>query len=310
MPRTAFLSLLTLLLVLPLAGCEPPAPPADDATATAHEKRIRDWRAQRVEKLRRPDGWLSLVGLFWLEEGVQRFGSGAEMDLRLTDERLPETVGSFVLSAGKVTFSPAPDVPVLQNGQLVTASLPMRPDTRPQPTVLTLGSFRLYVIERDGRFGLRVKDSQSPARTGFAGLEYFPIRADWRVRARFVPYEPARRIPVLNVVGMQIDMHSPGALVFEIDGTEYRLDPVLENPDAKEMFIMFADRTSGRSTYGGGRYLYVSHPDANGEVWIDFNKAYNPPCVFSHFATCPLPPLQNRLELPITAGEKMYGRHE
>lgn len=270
----------------------------------------RVWRSARLERLAAPDGWLSLVGLYWLRPGVQQFGSGPESELRLDHPALPAVAGSFVLADGRVSFSPAPDAPVMHAGRPLTGSLSLRPAGAGEPTVLEVGTLRFYLIERDGRMGLRVKDRQAPARRHFAGLDYFAYDPRFRVEARFEPRDPPRRIPVLNVVGMKVDMLSPGSLVFELNGREHRLDPVLESPGADRLFIMFADRTSGRETYGAGRYLYAPLPDEEGRVVLDFNRAYNPPCVFTDFATCPLPPLQNRLELAVTAGEKMYeGAH-
>jgi uncharacterized protein len=195
----------------------------------------------------------------------------------------------------------------VQHGDQPVTRVALAPDTSGEPTVLSIGTLTFYVIDREGRLGVRLKDSAAPARTGFQGLDYFPIDSDWRFTAQFVPYEPQKRIPILNVLGMQAEMISPGALVFESQGKEYRLDPVLEE-GTTDWFVMLADETSGHETYGAGRYLYVTPPE-DGRTVIDFNKAYNPPCAFSSFATCPLPPPQNRLPLSITAGEKTYGSH-
>jgi uncharacterized protein (DUF1684 family) len=178
------------------------------------------------------------------------------------------------------------------------------------PTVVQTGTVRFQVIKRGERYGLRVKDSQSPTRTNFAGLEYFPIEAKYRVEARMEPYKPVKKIPITDVTGMTSDSDSPGALVFTLDGTEYRIDPVLEE-GSTDLFIIFKDQTSRDDTYQAGRYLYAAKPGPDGKTVIDFNKAYNPPCSFTHFATCPLPPEQNRLPIRIEAGEKRYeGAHE
>jgi uncharacterized protein (DUF1684 family) len=164
---------------------------------------------------------------------------------------------------------------------------------------------RFNVIKRGDRFGLRVKDSQARTRLEFQGLDYFPIDARWRVNARLEPYNPPKRIPITDVTGMTSESISPGALVFTIDGKEYRLDPVLEE-GSDELFIIFKDETSKHDTYPAGRYLYAKKPGPDGKTVVDFNRAYNPPCTFTPFATCPLPPLQNRLPLRIEAGEKRY----
>jgi uncharacterized protein (DUF1684 family) len=177
------------------------------------------------------------------------------------------------------------------------------------PTLLERGPLQFYVIERAGRLAVRVRDRASPRRSEFAGLEYFPPAGDWLVPARFEPHVPARTIPIMNVLGYEDTMVSPGALVFEKDGREWRLDAILERPEATELFVMFADATTGRETYGAGRFLYTALP-RDGRVSLDFNRAYNPPCAFNLFATCPLPPEQNRLALRIDAGELKYaGEH-
>lgn len=288
--------------VLLLTACEQTAP-LDPA---AHRAAIEAWQTARAESLTAPDGWLSLVGLYWLKAGPQSFGRDPQADVVLDNPNLPPLAGVFTLADGQVSFAAAPGVLVQHNDQPVD-TVTLAPDITGDPTVLTIGALRFYAIERDGQLGLRFKDSTAPARVNFRGLEYFPIDARWHVTAEFIPYEPVKHIPILNVLGMKIDMLSPGTLVFELNGQEYRLDPVLEE-GSDELFIMLADATSGHETYGAGRYMYVPMP-VNGEVVLDFNKAYNPPCAFSNFATCPLPPQQNRLDLRIAAGEKTYSHH-
>jgi uncharacterized protein (DUF1684 family) len=161
----------------------------------------------------------------------------------------------------------------------------------------------MYVIERGGRFALRVKDPESARRRSFRGLDWFPVRESYRVTARFVPYEPPKAIPIANVLGTVEPMPSPGYVVFSLNGREFHLDPVLEDPAAKELFFIFRDETAGKQTYPAGRFLYADLPK-DGRVVLDFNKAYSPPCAFTSFATCPLPPRQNRLDVRIEAGEK------
>ena len=173
------------------------------------------------------------------------------------------------------------------------------------PTILTLGSLLINVVKRGERIGVRVKDTESRTRREFKGLEYYPIDPKWRIEARFEPYQPPKTIPITNVLSMTDDETSPGALAFDVDGKTYRIDPILEKGET-DCFVMIADDTTGRETYGAGRYLYVSPPDASGKVVIDFNKTYSPPCAFTNFATCPLPPRQNHLPFRIEAGEKKY----
>jgi len=166
-------------------------------------------------------------------------------------------------------------------------------------------TLRFFVIERAGNLGVRVRDLSNPHRTGFQGLSYFPVSTAWVFEARFEPYQPARHIRIINILGMEHEYEFPGAVVFVKDGREWRLDAVLEEPGDRELFIMFADATSGHETYGAGRFLYVPLPSA-GRTRLDFNKAYNPPCALNDFATCPLPPPQNHLKLRVDAGEKRY----
>ena len=273
--------------------------------ATASEQAaIAKWRSERVESLTSDDGWLTLTGLFWLKEGDNTFGRAPQNSLVLDNAALAGTAGSFVLSSHRVRFVARPDGGVTHDGQPVTA-LDLAPDTSGKPTVLASGALRFYVIERAGNLGVRVRDLNNPHRLGFRGLEYFPVSTDWVVEARFERYQPAHHVRIVNILGMELEMESPGAVVFARDGREWRLDTVLEEPGDQELFIMFADGTSGHETYGAGRFLYIPTP-AGDTVPVDFNKAYNPPCALNEFATCPLPPWQNRLQLKVTAGEKKY----
>jgi len=265
---------------------------------------VTRWRTQRVQSLTSPTGWLTLEGLYWLKSGDNSFGSGEHELLRLKHPDLARTAGVFTLKGSVVRFRAAPAHTVTLRGTPVD-SVEMAPDSADEPTVLASGTLEFYVIERAGRYGVRVRDTNSERRRNFRGLEYFPIDDAWALNARFEPYVPARIIPIVNILGMEVPMTSPGVLVFERDGKEWRLDAVLEDPQAENLFIMFADGTSGHETYGGGRFLVAPLPK-DGHVLLDFNRAYNPPCAFNNFATCPLPPPQNKLPLAVTAGERMY----
>ena len=192
----------------------------------------------------------------------------------------------------------------MHDGQTVTV-LDLVSDAADEPTVLASGSLRFYIIERAGNLGVRVRDLNNPHRQSFRGLTYFPISTAWVFDARFEPYQPVRRLKIVNILGMEEEDESPGAIVFTKNGREWRLDTVRERPGAQELFLMFADATSGHETYGGGRYLYIPLPTGP-SAHVDFNKAYNPPCALNDFATCPLPPAQNRLKLRVEAGEKKY----
>jgi len=188
------------------------------------------------------------------------------------------------------------------------AELELHSDKGGKPDVLAIGPVSVYVIERGGRHALRVKDSESAQRRSFRGLEWYPVREDLRIRARFTPYDPPKKIPIANVLNTVEPMPSPGYVTFHLGGRQLRLDPVLEEPDAKELFFIFKDTTAGKDTYPAGRFLYAEMPK-DGQVVLDFNKAYSPPCAFTSFATCPLPPRQNRLDVRIEAGEKKPSGH-
>lgn len=265
---------------------------------------LEQWRKQRAANLTSETGWLTLVGLYWLKAGDNTFGSGKTNRIALDHPSLPATAGTFAVKDGAVTFTARSGVTVTHDGKAIE-SIAMTPDSVGKPTTLATGSLRFFVIERAGRLGVRIRDVDHPARRHFQGLEYFPTREDWIVEARFEPYPAGRRIPILNILGMTDQMVTPGAVVFTKDGKEYRLDTILEAPDDDELFVMFADATSARETYGAGRFMYIPMP-REGRVTIDFNRAYNPPCAFNEFATCPLPPSQNRLATRVDAGEKKY----
>jgi uncharacterized protein (DUF1684 family) len=273
----------------------------DDATYISD---IQKWRAERLEEINGENGWTTLVGLFWLNEGQNRFGSDLSNDIVLPRNRSPKLAGSFHLNKEVVHLEARPGAGITHDGA-PASSLVLHTDAEGKATVLKMGSLTFFVIKRGEKFGLRVKDKQHAARTRFAGLGYFPIDPNWRLKAKFEHYNPPKIVPIVNVLDMVENMISPGALAFEMNGKTYRLDPVLEK-GSKQLFIIFADQTSGKESYGAGRYLYSEPPDSNGEVVVDFNKAHNPPCAFTKFATCPLPPRQNRLGLRIDAGEMRY----
>jgi uncharacterized protein len=274
--------------------------PAPD---TVYRDQIESWKAARVARLTADDGWLSVVGLAWLDPGENSVGTAPGSRVALPAGKSPAELGTIVLSNGALSFRAHAGASVTADGHPVT-NTPLRSDADENPTILASGPLRFYVIERDGRYAVRVKDSTSDARRAFRGIAYFPTDPAWRVTARFEPYDPPRAIKVPNVLGHLDEEKCPGALVFEHEGKTYRLDPVLERGET-DYFVIFGDRTNGTDTYGAGRFLYVA-PPVGGKAVIDFNKAYNPPCVFTPYATCPLPPPQNKLPFRVEAGEKEY----
>jgi uncharacterized protein (DUF1684 family) len=268
--------------------------------------RLRDFRAQRLASLTSETGWLTPIALYWLKEGENSFGRASDRAFSLSDAALAADTGSFVLTGKRVRYVAHASNAMTYLGKPVT-SLDLVSDAAENPTELVAGSLHFMLIDRAGHLGIRVRDSVSPNRTQFKGLQYFPVRADWHIKARFEPYVPEHRISIVNILGMTEEMISPGAIVFEREGRIWRLDAILEAPGDRQLFVMFSDATSGKETYGAGRFLYVGLPDAD-RIEVDFNEAYNPPCAFTDFATCPLPPQQNRLALAIEAGELKYER--
>jgi len=267
---------------------------------------IESWRIERDQRLRSEDGWLTLVGLHWLEPGENPFGSGPDNPVALPAGRAPERAGSFVLEGDVVTLRAEPGVEITIEGQPV-AERRLHSDADGEPDVLRLGDLTLRVLKRGESYAVRVKDPNSEVRTGFAGLDYFPIDPTYRFDATFVAYDEPKEVKVASVVGPEATMLAPGYVRFSLNGRELTLEPMLEGPDDEQYFFIFRDATSGKETYGAGRYLYTDVAK-DGQVVVDFNKAYNPPCVFTAFATCPLPPPQNRLPVRIEAGEKVYGQ--
>jgi len=292
-----------LFLVLLALG----SPSATMTDAPRYRAEIEKWRADRVRRLTAEDGWLSVVGLSWLEEGDNSVGSAPSARVALFSGRTPARLGTIRLARGSASFTAAPGVSVTHGGKPVR-TIALASDADGDPTILRHGTVSFYAIRRGDRLGIRVKDSAAPARREFQGIDGYAIDPKWRVAARFEPYNPKKSIPIPNILGNVTQEPSPGAVVFSIGGREYRLDAVEEEGE-EDLFLIFGDRTNGTATYGAGRFLYAPRPGPDGKTFVDFNKAYNPPCAFTAYATCPLPPPQNRLPVAVTAGEKRYGEH-
>lgn len=303
MRRTILLGL--FLATLACQGVETPkAKPVDE------QQVIMAWRTRRINALKAPNGWLSLVGLHWLVEGANTVGSDPSNTIVLK-ANVPPHLGAVVLAKGVITLEPNASGGLTVGGKPLTAPVALIPDTDPKgPTLVQVGTVEFQAIKRNERFGLRVKDSQADSRTHFRGIDYFPIEPKWRVDAHFEPFNPPRHIAMPNILGITTDEIAPGLLAFTVDGKEYKVEPILEE-GTKDYFIVFKDTTSGKETYGAARFVYAPPPDKNGMTVIDFNKAYNPPCAFTPYATCPLPPPENKLPFRVDAGEKKYaGGHE
>lgn len=275
----------------------------DSSDAESHKREVESWREERHGRLSQPDGWFSLVGLAWLEEGENTCGSDPASAIRFPGPA-PARLGTLVKSGATVVFEPSSGIEVSIDGKAQGRTTSLVTDAEGEPSLLKWDSMQFYLIDRGGRIGVRIKDSASPALAAFTGIDNYPIDGRWRTEAQFVPYDPPKPITVPNVLGTRSEQPSPGAIELRMAGRTHRLD-VLPGGDG-EYFVVFGDATNTKETYGGGRFLYVAEADEEGRVVVDFNKAYNPPCVFTPYATCPLPPRQNRLELAVHAGEKMY----
>lgn len=268
----------------------------------AYIKKIQEWDQARVKNLKRNTGWLNLVGLYWLEEGKNTFGSDKSNDIVFPSNAAPR-MGVFILEDSTITVKIDKDVNVLIDSQFVKEAK-LKSDIEDSTTIMSYGTLRWYAIVRDGgKLGIRLRDIEAPLVKNFEGIERFPINEDWRIKATWVPLGPPHELVIPNIIGTESEAKAYGRLDFKIDNKTYSLYPTGQ----EDLFIIFADQTSGVETYGAGRFLYTDGPDSNNIVILDFNKAYNPPCVFTKFATCPLPPKENQLKVRITAGEEMYG---
>lgn len=264
---------------------------------------VENWRKEREAALKAPDGWLTVTGLFWLKQGENRIGSDPSYEIVLPAGRAPERVGVIDFKDGKAWFRAA-RVAVQLNGKAVPSG-ELKSDKGGKPDVLKIADFTMFVIERNGKYGVRLRDIHSKMREEFKRLQWYPVREQYKVTAKFTAHHQPQKIAVPNILGQTSNEASPGYATFQLLGHSYRLDPVVED---NELFFIFRDQTSDKTTYGAGRFLHADMPK-EGKVVLDFNKAYNPPCAFTPYATCPLPPKQNKLPLKIEAGELRYGAH-
>lgn len=267
-------------------------------------KEINDWHNKRIENLKKENGWLNLVGLYWLKQGENKFGSANDNDI-VFPQNAPEHIGFFFLKDSIVSVKINDGIRVFSDSLQVNEMI-LQNDMSGSPTTLKLYSFRWFIIKRGDKFGVRLRDLNAPLVQSFNGIERFPVNEDWRVESDFIPYEKPQKILVPNILGGSDEETVSGILKFKLQNKELMLLPI---DSGEKLFIIFADETNGETTYGAGRFLYTAKADSSGKVILDFNKSYNPPCVFTKYATCPLPPEQNRLPIKITAGEKNFGEH-
>lgn len=271
----------------------------------AYRKEIDAWHKKREDKLKAENGWLNLAGLYWLQEGKNTFGSSDENQIKFPKGTIVDFAGYYERIGTTVKIVVNKGVSIALNGKSIHEAIIFHPDSI-NPLVLSHKDLRWTIIKREDRIGIRLRNLKSPLLKSFHGVDRFPVDANWKIEATLVKPSQPIEIPITNVLGQTTKQKSSGKLVFTINKVEYSLD-ALDEEDG--FFILFADETNGDETYPAGRFLSASMPDKNGKVILDFNKATNPPCAFTPYATCPLPPIQNRLPIAISAGEKTFGEH-
>ena len=295
-----------ILLIALVAFAADTQPPSD------WQKDLLAWHAERAKNLQAPNGWLSLVGLDWLKPGDNSVGSAAANSIKLKSQAVPE-LGIVRLSSNSIELLPpnggyAKGLQV--DGKAPADPQPLAADDSGKPSTITIATLQVTVIHRGEQYGLRIKDSQSPTRTGFHGLKWYPPDPALRVKGQWTPYNPPLKRKVPTVLGTEIEADVPGKVTFTLNGQTLSLEPILEEPTDKELFFIIKDTTSQEKTYGAGRFLYTPFPNHGltqpGDLVLDFNRLENPPCAYTPYATCPLAPPQNRLQVALPAGEQRY----
>lgn len=310
MHRRAMLNAALAITVLALV-CFKTKLSAADSADQQWKNDLLSWRSKRAAGLQAPEGWLSLIGLDWLKDGDNSFGASEDNRFAIA-AKLPAHLAVVRVDKNALQLlAPAGGFPkeLLVNGQPAKEQ-PLFADDAQKPSKLSIGTVTIIIIRRDDRYALRIKDSLAPTRTDFHGLRWYAPNTSYRIRAKWVPYVPAKVLDIPTILGTVSKLPAPGAAEFSLEGKTMRLEPVLEEPDSKELFFIMRDTTSKATTYGAGRFLYTELPDHGlaqpGELVLDFNRLINPPCAFTAYATCPLPPPQNRLPVEIPAGEQRY----
>jgi len=300
------IKLITLLVFLSLFACNSNQ---ESFNEEDYIQSVQEWQVNRLVRLKSENGWLNLVGLHWLKEGQNPFGSNMANNI-IFPEKAPEFIGTIILFRGNLAISVNEDIEVFVNDSLIKER-DINTDADKNTTFFKMNSFKWHIIQRGERYGIRLRDLESPLIDQITEIPSFPIDSKWRIEAKFEKFDTPKRIAIPNVLGETEYESCYGLLKFKIEGKEYTLMPLGDGVDSG-FFVIFADETSAEETYGAGRFLSVEKPDKNGETYIDFNKATNPPCAFTDFATCPLPPKENILSIKILAGEKInehFGHH-
>ncbi len=265
---------------------------------------VKKWRQEVNNNLRRENGWLALAGLFWLRKGENIIGSGADSDIRLP-ARAPRRIGTFEYDGNNVTLNVEIDLPIEVNGVTAKTAL-LDADQEDVPSFITFNDMRMVVVRRSKGVGIRLWDNTREQRQTFPDREWYPVKEELRVPAAFIRYDVPKIVKMPDILGAILDERMEGYVTFELSGRKHELI-VSELPD-RRLFIQFMDETNGDPTYPSGRYHYTDAHE-NGNVFIDFNKAYSPPCAFTDYATCTFPPQENRLHVKIEAGEIYPGYH-
>ncbi|MEQ9424226.1 MAG: DUF1684 domain-containing protein [Cyclobacteriaceae bacterium] len=270
-----------------------------------YQSEINNWKQKRLTALKAENGYVNLAGLFWLQEGETTFGGSEDNGIVFPTEKTPSYLGSFIKQDSTIVIN-AIDTNMFMNDQKIIGQAVAFTSMTEKPKVFSRGSLQWIIIQRGDQIGVRLRDLEHPNLTSMEAIEYYPLNPEYRVIADYEPYDPPKMIQTTNVLGITYDAPIPGKLTFELKGKQYTLEP---NIDEGDLHIRFKDATTGKETYGLGRYLKAEMPDGPAQVVVDFNKAYNPPCAFTEFATCPLPPEQNTIGIKVEAGEKTYGEH-
>lgn len=304
-PRVRAWALLAACLVL--AACDRAPPPPRDTVDPAALQAFRTahaaWAREYEASLKAPDGYPALVGLHWIGEGAHYVGNSPRNGIRIALG--PAHLGMLDRRGTRVRFVPERGIALTLDGQPLRGATPLRDDRDPQgPSSIGFddGQGAAWVIRRGDRLALRVRHEAAPSRTAFKGVAFWPVHPRWRVDGRFVPHAPGTTLPIDNIVGITDAVPNPGRVEFQLGAQALQLEALDHGGDTLQ--LIFADRTSGHGSYGAGRYLDIPRAGADGRVVVDFNRATNPPCAFTAFATCPLPPPANRLDARIEAGER------
>jgi uncharacterized protein len=293
----SFKYLLPILFISFLSGCNKKI-----ETDPAYSADIANWHNKRVQNLKKETGWLNLAGLYWLNQGENTFGSDRSNDI-IFPPTAPLKIGTITLNDSVAHLKVIGNIELTINGNKVKEALLLN-DLSGKPTIMSVGSYKWNIIKRGNKYGIRLRDLNSPSVKSFPGIDTYPVDKSWRIEASFNKFTVPRKMMIPTIIGTVEENTVTGNVTFTKDGNKYSLVPIVEGDS---YFFIFADETNGDETYGAGRFLYTSFPDSIGKVILDFNKAYNPPCAFTKYATCPLPPKENYLHLKVTVGEMKYG---